>query len=292
MPAKKGAVATDDVGTLERIERLALVAERAGLDDAIARADAERDRAELEQIDLQMSRQQGLVDKRLASSKTLDALKVKRAALAKAVQQADALLKKSSEAVKAARRRYDEFRRERDRGRTDDAMSTLLAPLVASVRAQEARIEHLLAARAALLVKAPRQGRVLAQSVYAGATVALGAPLITLVDDTPRRIVAWADEVNAKTLKIGDVAKVRPSDRSGPAVGARVVALGAGLGPIPLRFQPIPTETQYGRQVMLQFDDVAKTPRLPGQAYDVTFLRGSARKSAQASTTTATKGAQ
>lgn len=273
VPAKKGAVATDDVSTLERIERLALAAERAALDDAMARADAERDRAELEQIDLQIARQQDLVDKRLASSKTLDALRVKRAALAKAVSQADALLKKSAETVRAARRRYEEFRRERDRGRSPDAMTTLLAPLEASVRAQEARIEHLLAAQAALVVKAPRQGRVLSQDIFAGATVIAGAPLVTLVDDNPRRVIAWAEEANARRITVGDAAVVRPSDRSGPAMGARVVALGAGLRPIPPRFQPVPTEVHYGRQIVLQFDDAGSTSTLPGQAFDVTFLR-------------------
>lgn len=275
VPAQKGVFTSDDVSVLERIERLALLAERAALDDAIAQADAQRDKAELEQIQQQMTRQQELVDKRLASSKTLDSLRVKSAALGRAVTQADSLLQKSRSNMRAAKRRYDEFRKERDKKRSVDAVSERIAPLEAEVRAQQARIDRLLARRASLSVKAPRDGRVLSISVHAGDTTLAGAPLLTLVDDNPRRVIAWTDEQVAGKIRIGDAARVRPSDRSADAQDARVVALGAGLIEIPARFRRFPTEVSYGRQVIVQFDDDTSRAPLPGQAFDVVFNRAS-----------------
>lgn len=254
-----------EVEQLETRERLASDAERAAVDAARLEAEVGRDRAELSALEEQLARQRKLVDEGLASGSGVDDLELRRAALAQKVSEYETLLRRARDHHVAARARLGEW------DRTGDAGAPRIAPLLAAVKAQEDRVRALRAAREKLTVRAPLAARVSAVHQAPGSVAPQGAPLVTLLDERPTRVVAWLPEDRARLVEIGDIARLVPSDRSGAERHGRVVALGPGLEDLPARFRQIPQEPELARAVYIALDGEGPAP-LPGQAFDARFL--------------------
>lgn len=253
------------VEQLETRERLASDAEKAAVEAARLEAEVGRDRAELSTIEEQLARQRKLVDEGIASGANLDDLEVRRAALAKKVSEYERLLRRARDHLGAARARLAEWER------TGDAGAPRTAPLVAAVKAQEDRVKALEAARDKLTLRAPVAARVQAVHEVPGGVAVEGGPVVTLLDERPRRVIAWLPEDRARLVEVGDVARLAPSDRVGAVRHGRVVALGPGLEDMPIRFRQIPQEPELARAVYIELDD-QEAPPLPGQAFDARFL--------------------
>lgn len=254
-------------------ERLASDAERAAVQLVEMEAEQRRDRAELEQLDEQIARQERLVKDKLASQAALDELKLRRAALARKVEEYTRLTDSARAHVASARRRIAEWREAHGGGKRD--AEPRLSPHHAAVRSQEERLAQLRAARERLQLRSTADGRVGQVLFSPGSTAPAGATVLTVVDESPRKVIVYVDEGRAGAVRVGDRARLSPSDRRGPVREGRVVALAPGIVEVPPRFRPIPTEPAFGRAVYVRLDEAQATP-LPGQAFDVTFTRSAA----------------
>jgi len=263
------------VGALETSERLAGDAERAALTVAQLEAAEQRDRSELTQLDEQIARQRRLVDEKLASADTLNQLKLRRAALAREVEEYARTLDKARAHSRAAAKRLAEWQSgKRDqKSSVDPSLEQRLAPYRAAVQAQKERVAQLEMMRAGLTIKAPFAGRVGQLLLRAGDTATAGAGVLTLVDENPRQVIAYVDQMWANRVRVGDQAQLTPSNRSGPRRSGHVLGVGASFSELPIRFRPVPTQPSFCREVYIQLDEIAEGPPLTGQTIDVTFRR-------------------
>jgi multidrug resistance efflux pump len=256
----------------ETSSRLAAEAERAALEVTRLVAEGEQDRSELTQLDEQLAREQGLVNEGLARSENLNALKLKRAALARKVEEFKSAVAQARANAASTTQRLGQWRQGAATKSTPGShIGPQLAPGAAAVEAQGERVRQLELLRARLELKAPFTGRVDAVLLRAGAAAAQGAPVVSVVDDRPGTAIAYVDQRWAGRVRVGDVASLAPSDRSGPPLPGRVVALGAAISELPVRFRHIPSEPAFGRDVFIRLDVPAP---LPGQAFNATFRHG------------------
>jgi multidrug resistance efflux pump len=254
--------------------RLAQEAERASVDLAAVLSEDQRDRAELAEIDGLLARQDKLVAQRLASAEQRDALRLRRASIAERVRDSAQRTEAARRHEAAARARLHSYGAG---GEGDDART---APERAEVRAYEAKLEQLRAARAALTLRAPFDGR-LVQIAAAGAVLQPGEVAASVIDEQPRQATAWIEEHQAGLVRVGDVARLAPSDGRGGERSGKVRALGPGIVEVPVRLRQLPGEPMFGRPVFIDLDlgsagsGAGAIAPLPGQRFDVTFSRGS-----------------
>jgi HlyD family secretion protein len=269
---------------LESSARLAQEAERAAVDLAALVSEEKRDRAELEQLDKLIEKQEQLVAQRLASNQQRDELVLQRSSVAQRVAEYGSLLKAARDHERSARERLKAWRDAKEKGTTADdvqhgrapAHAPAGSPAEAEVLAQGERVKALEALRAQLVVRAPIAGLVADVFVTDGDTARADATIVVLVDDHPLRVVAWVDQQAAHRVQIGTKVTLRPSDRSGGERTGVVRGLAPSIAELPVRFRVVPTQPSFGRAVYIALDQPAGVaPPLPGQAFDVVFGGGS-----------------
>lgn len=264
-------------------EGLASEVEQAALTVARMEAKSRRNKAELAQLDAQIAKQQTMVDERLVAATALNALKLRRAALAGEVEEYGRTFAQARAHQSAASQRLKLWQSgQKDVPRAAPRYSPQaqptqanndpqLAPLQAAVRAQTQRCQALRRQLAALEIRAPRAGRVGQIFFQVGDSVPAGALLTTVIDRTPQQVIAYPDQMWAHRVHLGDQALLRPSNGAGPSRKGQVIGLGAAISELPQRFRPIPTQPAYGREVYIALDSQSRIPPLPGQAFDVSF---------------------
>ena len=254
---------------------LSATAERAAVDVARIVAEAERDRSELTQLDINLAMEQKLVGDQLASADRLKAMKLQRAALAKKVDEYKAAVMQARKSASGSTHRLGEWSKDlKDSKAAVPATETLQSDARAAAgelqRREIARLELL---RKSHEIRAPFDGRVgeiLAQGGELSADP--GTPVITVVDEQPKIAIAYLAQSHAQKIRLGDTVRLVPRDLSGPHLTGRVTALAPNITEIPQRFRRVPTLHEFGRNVYIQLDAVAN---LPGQAFDAIFRRGS-----------------
>lgn len=270
---------------LESSARLAQEAERAAVDLAQLVSEEKRDRAELAQLDKLIEKQNQLIAQKLASNQLRDELLLQRSSISEHVAEYGGLLKAARDHERSARERLQAWRDAKEKGipvPKDDAAGAggkeASTPGEAEALAQLQRVKALEAVRAQLVLKAPIAGRVADVLFSDGDTAMIDAAAVILVDDHPRRVIAYVDERAAHKVKIGDKVQLRPSDRSGGARAGTVSALAPGIAELPQRFRIVPTQASFGRAVYIALEQDAVDaqgtkvePPLPGQAFDVVF---------------------
>lgn len=246
---------------LEAQNRLAAESEGAALDVARLRSEQSRDEAELAQLDASIERAQQLVEQKLRSVDDLEELRVRRAALARRVAEAPALLDAAQRRAAATTARLTTWRAQGGGPTT--------ASDEAAAKAGELRVLQLRAAKDALTIRAPRAGVVEEVPAAPGDAVAAGAIVVRLVDESATEAVVWADEVAGAGVAVGGRVLLRPSDGVGEPVRGTVTSLGPSVVDAPARFQLIKDETRRARPVYVRLDDGARA--LPGRTYDAAF---------------------
>ena len=258
--------------------RLSNDAESAAFDVSRVEVTLRRDQAELEGLREQIARQKKLVDQQLVPAQRLDELNVQMRALRRKVEAASRALAQAKQHATAGAKRVGE-NGDAPGEPTHGDLDSRLAPLRTAVRVQEARIDMLVQMRAELTLRAPARGRVSAIWLRAGAIAAEGQPVVTVVDDRPTRVVAYADQMWSGRVKLGDIAELRASDGATRRRRGRVVAVAPQIAELPVRFRQIPSQPAFGRAIHVELDPEPESepgldgvrPPLPGQAFDVVF---------------------
>lgn len=260
--------------SVDRERRFASGTERASADLVSAEATAHTAAAELAAIDAELVEQTDLVSKHLADASRLNNLQLKRAALAKQVDAATAVLRTLRGNAAAATKRTVGIEGDTE---TEDR----LAPLQARIQAADLRISQLVHERDELTLRAPATGVIDALPLRAGDLASPQTPVAVLVAQDSRHVVACIPEFSGNTVEIGVEANVLSVvDRTG-ATGA-VDSITSAISPLPARCQPPGLKTPLmGRVAIISLDE--PLGGLPGQTQRVTF---SARRRPHDRTTT------
>jgi multidrug resistance efflux pump len=255
---------------------LAATAERAAIDVARIVAEAERDRSELVQLEVNMALEQKLVGDQLASAERLKAMKLQRAALAKKVQQYQAAVNQARKGASGSTKRLGEWRQDKKGVMAATSASGSEKSMQDDARAAAGELQRQEIARLELLrkyheLRAPFDGIVGEILVRVGELSADPAsPVVTVVEAQPKTAIAYVRQEKANRVHLGDHAKLVPRDLSGPPLTGRVTALAPSITEMPERFRVIPKLREYGRNVYIALDAPAQ---LPGQAFDAIFNR-------------------
>jgi membrane fusion protein, multidrug efflux system len=254
---------------------LATNAERTAVDVARIIAEAERDRSELVQLDLNLASEQQLVSDQLANSERLKALKLQRAALSKKVDEYRLAVAQARKSALGSTRRFGEWSKDIQAPRTATAMNDVRQADVRAAAGELQRREIALIEfeRKQHEIRAPFDGRVGEVSARVGDLSAdPSLPLVTLVEEQSKTAIAYLAQSDAMKVRMGDSVRLVPRDLSGAAITGRVTALAPNITEIPVRFRHIPNLREFGRNVYIQLDAPAN---LPGQAFDAVFRHGS-----------------
>jgi multidrug resistance efflux pump len=250
---------------------LETTAERTALDVARISADAERDRSELAQLDINLAAEQRLVDDQLAGAERLKAMKLQRAALAKKVDEYRVAVLQARRSASGSTRRLGEWTKGE---KNPKATLTTSEASQGDVRSAASELQRREIASLELILKyheirAPfdgRVGEVLQQIGELSADPA--SPLLTLVEEESKVAIAYLAHSDAQKVRLGDTVRLFPRDLSGPPLTGRVTALAPNIAEIPLRFRRVPTLHEFGRNAYIQLDAPAN---LPGQAFNAVF---------------------
>jgi HlyD family secretion protein len=254
---------------------LAVAAEGAALDGARVVAEAERDRAELAQLDINLAAEQRLVGDQLASSERLKAMKLQRAALSKKVEEYRSAVRQARKNASGANRRLSEWSKaaEDPKDFVDPAQPAQRDVRSAAIEIQRQEISRLETDRKRHEVRAPFDGRVGEVLMQVGDLSAdPDKPIVTLVQEPSNIAIAYLKQADVHKVRVGDIARLVPRDLSGSAITGRVTALAPNITEIPIRFRKIPTLHEFGRNVYIQLDTPAN---LPGQSFEAVFRHGS-----------------
>jgi multidrug resistance efflux pump len=255
-------------------QQFAVAAERAALDVSRISTEEERDRAELAQLEVAIVREQKLVGDQLANAQHLNELSVKRAALAKKVDEYALAVKQARKGASGTTQRLDQWKRVGKVGAPgeDSHLADRLAPAQAAVETQRQEVHHLELQRARHEIKAPFAGRVGEIFLQPGQISADPAsPIVTVVGEQPKTAIAYVDQVKAPKIHVGAKVQLVPRDLDGPPLTGLVVAVGPSITEIPIRFRRVQNLHEYGRNVYIVLDTPAA---LPGQAFDAVIGRG------------------
>jgi HlyD family secretion protein len=252
---------------------LAATAERAALDVARIVAEAERDRSELMQLEVNLETEQKLVDDKLANNERLRGLKVHRAALSKKVDRYKDAVARARKSAQGSTQRLGEWSKAADTKTSKvAAVGTTADARAAAGEWQRQEIARLEIERQLHELRAPFDGRVGEVLTRVGDLSAdPGIPLVTLGEEQSRTAIAYLSQTDANKIRVGDTVRLVPRDLSGPHLTGRVTALAPNITEIPIRFRRVPTLHEFGRNAYIQLDAVAT---LPGQAFDAIFRHG------------------
>jgi multidrug resistance efflux pump len=256
-------------------QRFATDAERASLEMSRLVAETERDRAELEQLELAIAREQKLVSEQLANAEYLNVLWVKKAALARKVKEYQAAVIAARKGAHGSAKRLGEWEKPGKTRTSSDTSSIAMriAPAQAAVETQKKEVARLEMIREQYQLRAPIEGQVGELFLQVGQISAdPEIPIVTVVEVATKKAVAYVDQVKATKIQVGDEVKLMARDLSESPWHGRVVALAPSMTEIPLRFRKLPNVPEFIRNVYIELDVPAP---LPGQAFDAVFVRRS-----------------
>jgi multidrug resistance efflux pump len=226
--------------------------------------------AEFAALSEQLEVLKGLVDKRMADRRELDAVAVQHAALKKELQVVDASIAQLVAQVSAARGRKEAL--------PTDATERATEPLRAELAVIRRREELLQMRKEALTLRAPGDGEVTMLHLRPGEVALAGAAIATIAmvaggdgDVAPGqpRVFVCLDEAQAGRLQAGEAAMLHPVTPGAAAVPAHLERLDPAITELPIRCRRDPKLPQWGRAGHV-VPDVPAT-LVSGQGFTVAF---------------------
>ena len=236
-----------------------------------AKVDAERDRAELDGVRIRLKLWSKWIEDRMASAQTAEDLRAQAVVLERRIGLRDQVVASWQNRVAQMRDRLGHFQQyavpDPPRMPGDE-----LAAHRAMLEVARTRLAAAAGLRDQLLLRAPADGVVSEILLRTGDVPTVGAPVLTLRDPHPKRVVAYGDSVQLRDLVPGRRVRVSPRDDSGQSFAGRIVSLALGAGAQPPQL-PLGV---YGRQMWAEQLIVAVDGAAlrPGQVVDVIVITG------------------
>jgi multidrug resistance efflux pump len=243
--------------------------EQAAIALQAARSTYARDRAELDSVQTELSRQRDLVARHLAQADRMKDLEVKRAALEQEVTSWPTRIGGLEARERAARERMATWRSSHGVSSGLDARKAQLRPLELRVVRQRAYLALLKQRLAATALLAPAYAFITNISARPGDVLTPGAPVLVMVEANPSQVIAYAEEDRGYALSVGGKTVIRRRVRSADRFEGTITAIAGTVSQLPVRFWPAPNRPRWGREVFIAIGSGRKLD--PGEAVDITF---------------------
>lgn len=178
-----------DASTEQR--RLVSAAEAAQLEALATRTQLEEARVRVQGAAIECDRLAELVRQGVVGEPDLVKARTERDALQKRIAELDSLHTGQRSRIDATNRRLREFDAP---GAVPIPAEVALAPMRWRLRMQEAALERIVEDSKLLVLRAPIRGRIAQFAARPGEWIAAGRPVMTIVDATPRRILAYVPD--------------------------------------------------------------------------------------------------
>ncbi len=216
---------------------------------------AEANSLEIELGRMEKLRDQGLIDHALLYAKRIRLAQLK-STLADAPERIATLTKKHEEALA----RENEMRE-----RLASSRAAFLPP--ETDPDNPGTLGLLKKRREEYSLRAREDGVVVDLNIRPGDVIQPATPAATLSLSGPQRIIGFLPESNANTIKVGQIADLRPSvtKLNGQKILVRVSAVSPGVYSLPGRVSPIPGQSVRGQRVVFELEN-SDVRLLPGES--------------------------
>ncbi len=192
--------------------RLVTGAESAQLEALGTRTRIEEVRVREQGAAIECDRLQELVRRGVGGEGDLVRARTEREALQKRIAELEALHAEQRTRIEATNRRLREFDAP---GAAPIPTDVALAPMRWRLKMQEAVLERIVEDSKLLVLRAPIRGRIAQLAARPGEWIAAGQPVMTIVDATPRRILAYVPDALRTHLEGAVTVQVARVDRAG-----------------------------------------------------------------------------
>lgn len=237
--------------------RLLSAVESAQLAALSTRTDLEETRIRLQGAAVETERLTTLVTQGMMGEPELVKMRTERDALQKRIHELEALYDEQRVVIATSRQRLAAFA---PGNAPDMPVDTVLAPLRWRLKEQEVALERIALAAQALDVRSPMRGHVAAIEANAGEWTPAGHTLLTIVDPTPRRILAYVPDTMRARIETSRTLHVHRADSS--LLGSTsILSISPSTVRIPQRLWRDPQREEWGYEVVL----AATGTELPGE---------------------------
>jgi len=197
----------------------------------------------------------------------LQKLKVRRNTLAKKIEESKHLLTQAEQDLKQAQQRRDEFAQRQPQ---HPSVGGALKVIHKAIEVQEQRMNELNARREKLVLKSPFDGIVSQIQGRVGETVLAGGAILTIAEDKPREIIAYASEDQARQIQKGTAVELIKTSEPAQIAKSEVTYLGPNINQMPVRLWRNPNIAQWGRPILIKIPPGLKL--LPGETVGIRGL--------------------
>ena len=236
-----------------------------------AKVDAERDRAELDGVQMRLKFWGKWVEDKLASAQTYEDLRAQAAVLARRIALRDQVVVAWQARLGQMKARLGHFQQ----FAVPDPPKAPLEELAghrALLDVARTKLQVVETQRESLLLRAPESGVISAVWLRPGDVPTLGAPIVTIRDPHPLRVLAYGDAIQLRDLAPGHRVRISPRDGSGRSYPGRVATLALGSKEQPLQLPlGLYGRPSWAEEVVIALDTAVLRP---GQVVDVIVVDG------------------
>jgi multidrug resistance efflux pump len=236
----------------------------------------QREAAELEQLQKELKRREGLLAQRFIDELQVNELRPQIASLEKALAAYPELVETYRQTHEMAVRQRDllqSWLRAANGSPLENAVSNKTESSAAIV---EASRDLVLRRKESYALRAARDGVVARVYVLPGNVVAAGVPVASIVGERPTRVVGFLPEARLADLSAGDRVHVwRLNGRADP-VEAVVSSVSLAVEALPVRINPLQVQVQGGQPLRgrrILFDLIGPHSLSPGESVEIRELR-------------------
>lgn len=228
----------------------------------------EPDRIMLKDFAAEINIEKDLIEKRaVATDYALTRAQARYDTLEKKIEQNQQLLDEAKLTLQATQKRRQDVADSLPVGFSEDAEIEVIHK---AITVQEHRIKELFAESNALTVKAPVDGIVTNIQLRPGQTVLPGLTILTIAEQTPDQIIAYASPEYTASLKEGMSVELIIETPKPTIDRSQVTYVGPVVEELPVRLWQNPGIAQWGRPFIVKIPPQMKL--VPGQAVGIRGL--------------------
>jgi len=251
------------------LRRFAMDSENAHIDFLKSTADLAEDRIRLQGLELVLDRSASLQETELVPVASLDEDRIAYQALREKISREEPLVKEMQNHYQEARARYSTFVSEHLAAIPDSEQ--ILKPLEYAVKVQEVRIEKVNLAIVKRVLRSPADGKVIEILRRPGEIVAMGQPVVTIIEPKSGEVVAYLPEERILDVKAGQPVKVRRKADPSQEYLSTVASIGTGVQQLPARIDPAAVVPRWGLAVHIPLSESLEAK--PGESFEIIFKR-------------------
>jgi len=226
---------------------------------------------ELEVLNAEVERLEGLLQKKLVDAETVAQNRARQQALQQAVELYPEMIEEMKSDLEVARARSVVMDLSFGEAPVSGGASPPMDEGVLGFEVSRSQFGLLRLRKESYSLYAHQDGTVSRVYHRPGDVVPGGEPVLTVVGKKARNVVGFLPEANARDVEVGMTAYVTSASDPGPVVPARVVAITPEILTLPTRISPVPNRILRGRRVIMIPE--GEHNLFPGESVTIRFGR-------------------